>query len=124
MKIKGGKGNKRSFIMSCGCIVWYRDADVDDFKFLLLQRRDSVEMIMLVRGRYKSNDTAHIRRLFENISPKERSKLEAYVKGFITFDYIWEELWLDKSCKRPSPRASMTMSPRNRNKSIEMSTRL
>jgi 8-oxo-dGTP pyrophosphatase MutT (NUDIX family) len=62
-------------------------------KFLLIQRRDSLGFIELMRGRYKVNDIDYIRLHLNGITEEERQK---YKTG--PFDILWNGMWgLDHS---------------------------
>ena len=62
-------------------------------EFLLIQRRDSLGFIELMRARYKVNDVAYIRLHLGNITEAERKK---YAEG--PFEEVWNSMWgLDHS---------------------------
>ena len=57
-------------------------------EYLLIQRRDSLGFIELIRGKYKVNDVPYIRLHLTGITDEERIK---YKEG--PFDKIWNGLW-------------------------------
>lgn len=59
-----------------------------ELQFLLIQRRDSLGFIELIRGKYKVNDVDYICRHLGAITSEERQK---YKKG--PFEDIWNGLW-------------------------------
>ena len=62
-------------------------------EFLLIQRRDSLGFIELMRGKYKANDIDYIRLHLNNITQDERDK---YLAG--PFEDLWNSMWgLDHS---------------------------
>jgi 8-oxo-dGTP pyrophosphatase MutT (NUDIX family) len=62
-------------------------------EFLLIQRRDSLGFIELMRGRYKVNDIDYIRLHMNGITEAERAK---YCEG--PFEKLWTGMWgLDHS---------------------------
>lgn len=62
-------------------------------EFLLIQRRDSLGFIELMRGKYKANDVEYIRFHLGGITKEEREK---YRKG--PFEELWNGMWgLDHS---------------------------
>jgi 8-oxo-dGTP pyrophosphatase MutT (NUDIX family) len=62
-------------------------------EFLLIQRRDSLGFIELMRGKYKANDIEYIRLHLSGITNEEREK---YRKG--PFEELWNGMWgLDHS---------------------------
>ena len=62
-------------------------------EFLLIQRRDSLGFIELMRGRYRVTDIDYIRLHLGGITKEEREK---YRKG--PFEKLWNGMWgLDHS---------------------------
>lgn len=57
-------------------------------EFLLIQRRDSLGFIELMRGRYKINDIDYIRLHMNGITQEEREK---YCEG--PFETLWNGMW-------------------------------
>ena len=57
-------------------------------QFLMIQRRDSLGFIELMRGRYKLNDVDYIRKHLGGITEHERQK---YCNG--PFEEIWNSMW-------------------------------
>jgi hypothetical protein len=57
-------------------------------EFLLIQRRDSLGFIELMRGRYKLNDVEYMRLHLSGITQQEREK---YRDG--PFDVLWNGMW-------------------------------
>lgn len=57
-------------------------------EFLLIQRRDSIGFVELIRAKYKLNDIEYIRDQILNITQKERDALKTK-----TFDELWTGLW-------------------------------
>jgi 8-oxo-dGTP pyrophosphatase MutT (NUDIX family) len=57
-------------------------------EFLLIQRRDSIGFVELIRAKYKLNDIEYIRDQIMGITLKEREALKTK-----TFDELWTGLW-------------------------------
>jgi 8-oxo-dGTP pyrophosphatase MutT (NUDIX family) len=57
-------------------------------QFLLIQRRDSIGYIELIRSKYKLSDMAFIKQQVEGTTRKEREQLLTW-----TFDRLWTGLW-------------------------------
>lgn len=60
----------------------------EKLEYLLIQRRDSMGFVEIMRGKYKINDTAYIRQLIRGITAAERKSLLER-----PFDELWEKLW-------------------------------
>ena len=60
----------------------------EKLQFLLIQRRDSLGFIELIRGRYKSNDLDYIRLHLGGITKEEQLR---YRDG--PFDVLWNSMW-------------------------------
>jgi 8-oxo-dGTP pyrophosphatase MutT (NUDIX family) len=57
-------------------------------EYLLIQRRDSIGFIELIRGKYKVNDYEYISKNIAGMTAIEREKIRA-----MNFDELWEMLW-------------------------------
>ena len=70
-------------------------------EFLLIQRRDSLGFIELMRGRYKVTDIDYIRLHIGGITEEERTK---YSSG--PFEKLWLVCgdWIIRTCTRMSTR--------------------
>lgn len=55
---------------------------------LMIQRKDSLGFMDIMRGKYKVNDPSYIRKQISGMTEDERKKLET-----MNFDDIWHELW-------------------------------
>ena len=58
-------------------------------KIVMIQRKDSICYIELIRGKYNINDDARLKILFERISAEESDKLKNN-----NFKKLWNDLWL------------------------------
>jgi 8-oxo-dGTP pyrophosphatase MutT (NUDIX family) len=61
---------------------------LDKIQFLMIQRRDSIGYIEIIRSKYKLTDTVFIRQQIEGTTAKEREKLLTWA-----FDDLWTGLW-------------------------------
>jgi 8-oxo-dGTP pyrophosphatase MutT (NUDIX family) len=61
---------------------------IKDIKFLMIQRRDSLGFIELMRGKYKITDIEYIKYHIATITSSEHKKLLTN-----DFDSLWSELW-------------------------------
>ena len=57
-------------------------------EYLLIQRRDSIGFIELIRGKYKVNDYDYINKNIAGMTAAEREKIRT-----MSFDELWESLW-------------------------------
>jgi ADP-ribose pyrophosphatase YjhB (NUDIX family) len=59
-----------------------------NLEYLLVQRRDSIGFIELLRAKYKLTDFAYIQEQIDGTTPEERSALVTK-----SFDELWTDLW-------------------------------
>jgi 8-oxo-dGTP pyrophosphatase MutT (NUDIX family) len=64
------------------------DVGKDIPEFLLIQRKDSIGFIEIMRGKYKVSDREYILQNLQGMTAKERESLL-----HTPFDRLWEELW-------------------------------
>ena len=57
-------------------------------QYLMIQRKDSIAFIEIIRGKYKLNEYDYIRRHIASMTAEERVKLTT-----LSFDALWESLW-------------------------------
>jgi len=57
-------------------------------EYLLIQRKDSIGFIELIRGKYKLSDYDYIKRNILGMTQEERDKIIS-----MPFDDLWESLW-------------------------------
>jgi 8-oxo-dGTP pyrophosphatase MutT (NUDIX family) len=55
---------------------------------LLIQRRDSLGFVEILRGKYNPHDIEYIRKQIQGMTDKERERLLT-----LSFDDLWSELW-------------------------------
>jgi 8-oxo-dGTP pyrophosphatase MutT (NUDIX family) len=68
-------------------VILYRTVD-ETHQFLLIQRRDSIGFIEMMRGKYRVADHEYIKLHLAGMTAEERVKLRN-----IPFDALWESLW-------------------------------
>lgn len=78
------RGN--NLITSYGILLFYKDKD-GEIKYLLSQRRDTIEYTDYIKGNYLY---AHLQRYFSLMTIEERQRLVLY-----NFDDLWDDLWVD-----------------------------
>ena len=57
-------------------------------EFLLIQRRDSLGFVDMMRGKYRSNDYEYIKQQLRGTTRGEQQRLLE-----VPFDTLWEQLW-------------------------------
>jgi len=60
----------------------------DKIKFLMIRRKNSLNYIEFLRGKYEQNDLVHIQKLFNLMTIEENLKIKNS-----NFDNLWNELW-------------------------------
>tara|TARA_Y100000389_G_scaffold67460_1_gene63753 strand:- start:3888 stop:4673 length:786 start_codon:yes stop_codon:yes gene_type:complete len=78
-------------VLSYGIICFNKNKEI-----LMIQRKDSINYIEFLRGKYKLNDNNYIIHLLNGCSVKERDKLIS-----IPFDILWKNLWFLETTNRP-----------------------
>jgi 8-oxo-dGTP pyrophosphatase MutT (NUDIX family) len=81
-------------IISLGVIL-YNNIQINNYyeiKFLLIQRRDSIGFIELLRGKYHDKDEAYLMKLIENMSNEERMNILS-----LDFDELLDKFIINKN---------------------------
>lgn len=86
-------------ITSCGVILYKinekynADNKTDNkYKFLMVQRKDTLGFIEFLRGKYRESDIKYIKKLLEMMTFCEIDKLKKH-----TFDELWKILWFNRN---------------------------
>jgi 8-oxo-dGTP pyrophosphatase MutT (NUDIX family) len=86
-------------ITSCGVILFKNNENYNEeckldnrYKFLLIQRKDTLGFIEFLRGKYIDTDYKYIQRLLEMMTVCEIDKLMKH-----TFDELWNILWFNRN---------------------------
>lgn len=84
-------------ILSCGIILIRNKEtagpsalpiDVNNVEVLMIRRKDSMAYTEFMRGRYDPSDIEYVKKLVENMTKQEISKLHKE-----TFESLWNKLW-------------------------------
>ena len=70
------------------CLNVLSSCPQSEVRFLLVRRRDSLDYVEFVRGKYDMEDVRYIHHVFSGITVTERAKLEN-----MTFQDLWKGLW-------------------------------
>jgi 8-oxo-dGTP pyrophosphatase MutT (NUDIX family) len=57
-------------------------------QFLMIQRRDSLGFVEIMRGKYKVSDIEYIKQQIHGMTREEQQRIET-----LPFDTLWEQLW-------------------------------
>jgi len=86
-------------ITSCGVILFKNNENFnekdkldDRYRYLLIQRKDTLGFIEFLRGKYRENDYKYIQQLLEMMTVCEIDKLKKH-----TFDELWNILWFNRN---------------------------
>ena len=74
-------------IMSFG-IVCYQIDDINNLKYLMIQRKDSLSFMEFIRGKYNTSDVTYIKQLISSMTYNEKHLLMRK-----QFDDIWNYAW-------------------------------
>jgi len=83
-------------VISLG-IILYNNIQINNYyeiKILLIQRRDSIGFIELLRGKYQEKDETYLMKLIENMSNDERDRVLT-----IDFDSLLDKFIINKNCR-------------------------
>ena len=78
-------------ITSFGVVCYKKEASEDgrvDFKYLMVQRKDSLCFVEFIRGKYSLQNRQYILHLFNNMTAAERELIATHA-----FDAIWKRFW-------------------------------
>lgn len=86
-------------ITSFGIIALKKGKTKKDNKILMVQRKDTMGYVELVRGRYPNNcktgdNIEHLKILIQEMTKNERERLME-----LTFNEIWDKLWINHNSK-------------------------
>lgn len=62
----------------------------NNIKILMIRRRNSLNYIEFIRGKYNYANKYNVNKLFKLMSREENMKIRKY-----DFDYLWKELWIN-----------------------------
>ena len=93
-------GNEGHLYRQCRLpVLSYGVLCIDNDKFLMIQRKDSLAYIEFLRGKYDVHDEKYLIKLFNGCSVGERENIKNS-----TFDELWEKLWLPSESKTQTDR--------------------
>ena len=90
-RVKGGfdpKTQAQTLIQSESSLNGLDETAKSNIQYLLIQRRDSLGYIDIMRGKYKIDDTEYISQQIRGMTREEQERLVS-----VPFDTLWEQLW-------------------------------
>ena len=82
-----GAWNQAEMLLKAGSLNGL-DAVRNQTEFLLIQRRDSLGFVDMMRGKYRANDYEYIKQQIRGTTRDEQARLLN-----VSFDTLWEQLW-------------------------------
>jgi 8-oxo-dGTP pyrophosphatase MutT (NUDIX family) len=79
--------NCKDVIISNGVIL-YRHTEDTEIEYLLICRRDTFGYVEFIRGNYNINNINYIQRLIDEMTIKEKKKIQEK-----KFDILWNNMW-------------------------------
>jgi len=87
-RVRGGWNQAKSLLTSDSAITGLETVPSSNIEYLLIQRRDSLGFIDIVRGKYKADDYDYIRQQVRGMTSEEQGRLLT-----LPFETLWEQLW-------------------------------
>ena len=81
-------------ITSMGIILFKKTRD-NDFKFLMIRRRNTIGFVEFLRGKYTLDNYKYILSIFSIMTTDEREQILSS-----TFNELWDSLWMNKNIKQ------------------------
>jgi 8-oxo-dGTP pyrophosphatase MutT (NUDIX family) len=83
-----------SFGVICFKIVYDEVNDKCTPHFLMVQRKDSLNFVEFIRGKYNINHRTYLLKLFSGMTDFERSQIRSE-----SFDTLWKNMWMNENLK-------------------------
>lgn len=87
-RVRGGFQQAATLLQSDTALTGLEGATAARIEYLLIQRRDSLGYIDIMRGKYKPTDTDYITTQVRGMTATEQKRLATE-----SFDTLWESLW-------------------------------
>ena len=82
--------NCRHPILSYGIILYNKEKETNQYRIVLVERKDSLSYIEFIRGKYKNPlNYDYIQLLIGRMTEEEKGNLLKY-----DFDTLWKKLWI------------------------------
>jgi len=86
-RVKGGWNQQKELVQNLSSISGLEHS-VQNIQYLLIQRKDSLGFVDIMRGKYKVDDVDYIMNQLNGLTAVEKEKLLT-----VPFDTLWKDLW-------------------------------
>lgn len=86
-RVKGGWNQSKELVQNMSSISGLEHS-VQNIQYLLIQRKDSLGFVDIMRGKYKVDDVDYIMNQLNGLTASEKEKLL-----HVPFDTLWKDLW-------------------------------
>ena len=86
-RVKGGWNQSKELVQNMSSISGLEHS-VQNIQYLLIQRKDSLGFVDIMRGKYKVEDVDYIMNQLNGLTAVEKEKLLT-----VPFDTLWKDLW-------------------------------
>lgn len=86
-RVKGGWNQSKELVQNMSSISGLEHS-VQNIQYLLIQRKDSLGFVDIMRGKYKVDDVDYIMNQLNGLTAVEKDKLLN-----VPFDTLWKDLW-------------------------------
>jgi 8-oxo-dGTP pyrophosphatase MutT (NUDIX family) len=83
-----GSWNQQKNILQNSVVINGLETQTQNIRYLLIQRRDSLGFVEIMRGKYRLNEIEYIRQQLSGMTQKERDRLL-----LVPFEELWCSLW-------------------------------
>lgn len=82
-------------VMSFGLICYRKNFYINEYEYLMIQRRNSLSFVEFIRGKYELHDSYYIKSLMSLMTVYERKLLTLF-----SFDELWNKVWYNPSIRK------------------------
>ena len=86
-RVKGGWNQQKELVQNMSSISGLEHS-YPNIQYLLIQRKDSLGFVDIMRGKYKVDDVDYIMNQLNGLTAKEKEKILS-----TPFDLLWKDLW-------------------------------
>lgn len=82
-------------VMSFGLICYRKNYYINEYEYLMIQRRNSLSFVEFIRGKYDLNQTIYIKELMSLMTVYERKLLTQ-----MNFEALWNKVWYNSNVRK------------------------